>query len=290
LGLSEAVEKLQQHTGIIAEELSATAIGGGSVCKTYRLSSDEGALFLKLDRADFFEQFSAEVDGLKALEECGALRTPEVRSYGKTDTISYLFLEWLDLGPGSTASETALGHSLAQQHRATFTSFGWSRNNFLGATHQSNGLHDDWMTFWRERRLRFQLDFAAGNGLPIAYQQACTAVLDRIETFFGDEELSPSLLHGDLWSGNWGTLATGMSCVFDPAVYCGDRETDLAMTRLFGGFGHAFYDAYTAEWPLRHGWEKRVDLYNLYHLLNHFNLFGSSYLPQIKGALLRLVG
>jgi fructosamine-3-kinase len=289
LDLNEATEKLQQHTGITAEATDVTAIGGGNISQAYRVPSDEGPLFLKLGRSDSYEQFAAEVDGLEALEECGALRTPEILCHGKAGTIAYLFLEWLDLGRSSAAAETSLGRSLAQQHRATAKSFGWSRNNFIGSTYQSNELDDDWTTFWRDRRLRFQLDLAVRNGLPAAYRQAGAKVLAGLEIFFGDREIAPSLLHGDLWSGNWGSLAADVPCIFDPAVYRGDRETDLAMTRLFGGFGRAFYDAYMAAWPLRSGWEERIDLYNLYHLLNHFNLFGGGYLPQIRGTLTRLV-
>lgn len=289
MDLTEATEQLQQQTGIIATAEAATAISGGSISSAYRVPSKDGPLFLKLGRAGSHERFAAEVDGLRALRQCGALTVPMVYCHGRTESSSYLFLEWLELGTRSATTETSLGRALALQHRTTASSFGWARSNFIGATYQPNDQHDNWLTFLRERRLRFQLDLAARNGLPATEQAAGGAILDRLENFFGDDEIAPSLLHGDLWSGNWGELPAGVPCIFDPAVYCGDREADLAMTRLFGGFSSAFYDAYITEWPLRAGWEVRVDLYNLYHLLNHFNLFGEGYLAQVSGTLARLI-
>ena len=252
------------------------------------MPSSHGPLFLKLSSAGDCARFEAEVDGLRAIKECGALRVPAIYCHGSTETAAYLFLEWLELGAASTVAEMALGHSLAHQHRTTAASFGWPRANFIGASAQPNDLHDHWITFLRETRLGFQLDLAAKSGLPGAEQEAGALVLDGLENFFDDDEIVPSLLHGDLWSGNWGVLANDVPCIFDPAVYWGDREADLAMTRLFGGFGGAFYAAYMTAWPLRSGWERRVELYNLYHLLNHFNIFGSGYLSQVSGSLARL--
>ena len=289
LDLTEATRQLQHDTGITAQPDAATAVSGGSVCQAYRVPSSHGPLFVKLRSALDCHQFEAEADGLQTIDTCGALKVPTIYCYGSTETTAYLFLEWLELGARSTTAEIVLGHSLARQHTTTAASFGWSCDNFIGASAQPNHREDDWIAFWRDSRLGFQLDLAAENGLPATDQEAGAALLDRLENFFGDEEIVPSLLHGDLWSGNWGVLAADVPCIFDPAVYCGDREADLAMTRLFGGFGPAFYDAYMTTWPLRPGWERRVDLYNLYHLLNHFNIFGTGYLPQVSGSLVRLV-
>ena len=140
----------------------------------------------------------------------------------------------------------------------------------------------------RGKHLVAQLRLAADNGLPAELQTLANHVLERLEAFFAAHTPRPSLLHGDLWGGNWGATKDGVPYIFDPAVYYGDRETDLAMTRLFGGFGPDFYRAYAQAWPLATGWEARVPLYNLYHLLNHFNLFGSGYLPQLSDTLRRL--
>ncbi len=288
MNLTQATHELQRNTGIEAEPTEATAVGGGCISQAYRVPSSQGPLFVKLNHAVGVAMFEAEADGLQALQDGGALAVPAVYCVGRVEETAYLFLAWLDLVAKTPAAETALGRGLARQHRISSDHFGWRRDNAIGSTHQPNDPHDNWIDFLRDRRLGFQLNLAAGNGLPRAEQEAGAALLSGLERFFGGEAPAPSLLHGDLWSGNWGSTTSDVPYVFDPAVYFGDREADLAMTRLFGGFSRAFYDAYMTEWPLRPGWESRVDLYNLYHLLNHFNLFGGSYLPQISGVLARL--
>ena len=285
MNLTQATHELQRNTGIEARPSAATSVGGGSISQALRLPSSQGPLFVKLNHAVGLAMFEAEADGLQALQDGGALAVPAVYCVGSVAETAYLFLEWLDLGTKSAAAERALGEGLACQHRITSEHFGWRRDNAIGSTQQPNEPHKNWITFLRDRRLGFQLSLAADNGLPRADQQAGAALLGELERFFAGGAPVPSLLHGDLWSGNWGSTTSGVPYVFDPAVYFGDREADLAMTRLFGGFTRAFYDAYMTEWPLPSGWEARVDLYNLYHLLNHFNLFGSGYLPQISRVL-----
>ena len=187
--------------------------------------------------------------------------------------------KWIDFGGRTALAERRLGAGLARQHRATADQFGWHRHNTIGATPQRNTQTADWIEFLRRERLGFQLDLAARRGLPGELLARGRRLLAGLEAFFPGHRPGPSLLHGDLWSGNWGADADGSPYIFDPAVYHGDREADLAMTRLFGGFGRGFYTAYEEAWPLPRGWERRVDLYNLYHLLNHFNLFRGG-LPQ----------
>ena len=288
MSLRAATRQLQRDTGIKAEPDEAIPVGGGGINRAYRVPSDRGPLFAKLNNTVALTMFEAEADGLKALENTASLAVPKAHSLGRVAETAYLFLEWLDLGAKSVAAETALGVGLARQHRVAGERFGWSRDNVIGATPQPNEPANDWVEFLRERRLGFQFALAAENGLPRETQDAGSELLDRLERFFDVEVTVPSLLHGDLWSGNWGASASDVPYIFDPAVYYGDREADLAMSRLFGGFGAAFYDAYADEWPLPPGWEARVDVYNLYHLLNHFNLFGSGYLGQVSGALARL--
>jgi protein-ribulosamine 3-kinase len=168
---------------------------------------------------------------------------------------------------------------LANAHRKPGPRFGWAHDNYIGATPQQNGWCDDWAEFWYERRLKPQLDMARASGF---------ALPDVPSSLLKGHQPQPTLLHGDLWSGNAGFTAQG-PVVFDPAVYYGDREADLAMTELFGGFPKAFYRAYDEAFPLAEGYERRKHLYNLYHLLNHLNLFGSGYLGQVKSSL-RLLG
>lgn len=178
------------------------------------------------------------------------------------------------------AAGQQLGVQLAQQHRITTGRFGWHRQNTIGSTPQCNDWCDDWQTFFRERRLRFQLELARRNGHGDALLASGERLLQVLPALIGDHRPAPSLLHGDLWSGNTAMDADGVPVIFDPAVYFGDREADLAMARLFGGFGREFLDGYELAWPLPPGAEARVDLYNLYHVLNHLNLFGTGYLER----------
>jgi fructosamine-3-kinase len=234
--------------------------------------------------------FAAEAAGLEELRAANAVRIPQVREVGVNVTHAWLHLEWLQLSTrASAAAEAALGEKLALQHRYAAARFGWHQDNTIGRTPQLNGWSESWVTFFRERRLRYQLDLAARNGYSGRLQQRAALLLERIDAFFTDYRPIPSLLHGDLWGGNWGADDAGEPVIFDPAVYYGDREADLAMTRLFGGFGPDFYNAYTTAWPLDAGARTRRDLYNLYHVLNHVNLFGGGYLPQAHALIENLL-
>jgi fructosamine-3-kinase len=232
--------------------------------------------FLKVNDGRFADAFAAEADGLAALRKTG-LRAPEPLAHGVVAENAYLLLEYLELkGSGDFA---ALGRMLATAHREAGPRFGWPRDNYIGSTPQKNGWSDDWAGFWRERRLRPQIELARSRGFDVEIPS-----LHLLQ----NHHPQPSLLHGDLWSGNAGFTSEG-PVVFDPAVYYGDREADLAMTELFGGFPREFYKAYNEVLPLPEEYGKRKHLYNLYHLLNHLNLFGGGYLGQVK-ATLRLLG
>jgi len=190
---------------------------------------------------------------------------------------AFLILEYLELGSGNVDAHRLLGEQLARLHRNSASKHGWFRDNTIGSTAQHNPREDDWPRFFARHRLGFQLDLAERNGLAPAAVEAGRELGDRLHALFVDYHPQPSLLHGDLWSGNVAYTGNGAPVLFDPAVYYGDRETDIAMTELFGGFGSAFYDAYGAAWPLDTGYAVRGDLYRLYHVLNHFNLFGGGY-------------
>ena len=182
-----------------------------------------------------------------------------------------------------------LGRRLARLHRVTGSRFGWDRDNTIGATPQVNTPGSDWIAFWREHRLGFQLGLAARNGHGGRLQQRGGQLMEKLPEFFRDCTPAPSLLHGDLWGGNAGFDASGDPVIYDPAVYYGDRETDIAMTELFGGFSADFYSGYNAEFPLDAGYAHRKDLYNLYHVLNHLNLFGGGYGAQAERMIDRLL-
>jgi fructosamine-3-kinase len=233
--------------------------------------------------------FAAEAAGLAELAHANALRVPNVLAVNIEEDTAFLALEWIDLKPASASSEKRLGERLALQHRVTRERFGWDRDNTIGSTPQLNRSCSQWSEFFREQRLLPQLTMAKQNGAGRDVIDRGQQLCERLHVFFETYRPVPSLLHGDLWGGNWGTDANGEPVLFDPSVYFGDREADLAMTKLFGGFGSAFYAAYQSAWPLASGADVRVTLYNLYHVLNHFNLFGSSYLRQAQGMIQRLL-
>ena len=264
--------ELKQSLGISSEKRTA----GGCIHDCYRVSIAGATRFLKTNSEEYEDAFAAEADGLAALRLAG-MRAPEAFSNGIVKGQAYLVMEYLELG--GRKDFAALGRMLAAAHRKPGPRFGWRRNNYIGATPQQNGWSDDWSGFWMERRLRPQVELALRNGFKIN--------LPPISALKGHEP-KPSLLHGDLWSGNAGFTADG-PVVFDPAVYYGDREADLAMTELFGGFPREFYEAYDEVWPLEEGYERRKPMYNLYHLLNHLNLFGGGYLGQVESTL-RMLG
>lgn len=230
--------------------------------------------FLKTNSPDRQDLFAAEAQGLLALRNAG-LRAPQPLAHGVAGGEAYLLLEYLELQ--RQGDFAALGRMLAKAHRQPAAHFGWARDNYIGSTPQKNAWCDDWAQFWRERRMRPQLEIA---GLDVD--------VGALDQWLQNHQPQPSLLHGDLWSGNVGFTQSG-PVVFDPAVYYGDREADLAMTELFGGFPREFYQAYEDTFPLAEGYDKRKHLYNLYHLLNHLNLFGRGYLGQVRSCL-RLLG
>ncbi len=262
---------------------SAHRVGGGSINSGFRVSDTTGlTYFLKLNTPAFLEMFEAEREGLQALGGADCLKVPQPLACGVAGDSAFLMLEWLKLSGHDRGALESLGQGLAQLHRVTGDRFGWHRDNTIGSTPQINKRDVDWVRFYRERRLRYQLERAAANGYGGKLQEKGERLLEKFPQLFAAYNPRPSLLHGDLWGGNWGVTADGQPAIFDPAVYFGDREADLAMTRLFGGFGPEFYRAYQAAWPLDDGFDVRQDLYNLYHVLNHLNLFGGGYLAQAE--------
>jgi len=269
-------------------------VHGGSINRCVRWPAAGGDAFVKIADAAGLAAYEAEAAGLRELAAAHALRVPAVLGVGEVDGQAVLALEWLDLSGEGVESDAGcqarLGEGLAMQHRVSAARCGWHRDNTIGATPQQNAEDADWVRFFQQRRLGYQLDLAARNGLEPAIVERGRELCARCGAFFSSYRPRPSLLHGDLWGGNAGRLAaTGEPVVYDPAVYYGDRETDLAMTRLFGGFGPAFYAAYQSAWPLDQAAGTRRTLYNLYHVLNHYNLFGGAYGRQAAGMIDRLL-
>ncbi len=253
---------------------------GGSINECYRWESETGPIFVKVAPVRGIAMLDAEAAGLAELRRANAVRVPQVLGVGTCGDDAWLALEWIQSGTDTRATDSLLGEQLARQHHTTQKAFGWSRDNTIGSTPQLNEWDGDWLRFLRDRRLGYQLKLAAQNGFTGRLQDRGAVLLADLGGFFASYRPAASLLHGDLWGGNRMTDQQGQPVIFDPAVYYGDREADLAMTRLFGGFGGSFYSAYAAAWPLDSGAVARTDLYNLYHVLNHLNLFGAGYLGQ----------
>lgn len=268
---------------------SRAEVGGGSINTAYRIRGKGLTCFVKVNRADKAEMFSAEAAGLEEIARTKTVRVPKPVCHGASPGASWIVLEHLELRPGDDKAMRALGRNLARLHRAPRDRYGWDRDNTIGSTPQTNSQADDWVAFWRERRLGYQLRLAAANGHGGRLIANGERLLEKLPAFFAGYRPPPSLLHGDLWSGNAAMEAGGEPVIFDPAVYYGDREADLAMTELFGGFSRSFYAAYGSEYPLDAGYATRKHLYNLYHVLNHLNLFGGGYGAQAERMIEQLL-
>jgi protein-ribulosamine 3-kinase len=288
--LAGIARELSALSGLCCAPAPERALSGGSIHRAYRWPAGRESLFVKVASAADHEMLAAEADGLAELAAARALRVPKVLALGQAEAGSFLALEWLEPARADAHSERRLGEGLAALHRVTAPRYGWRRDNYIGRTPQRNEpLQEDWLAFLREQRLRPQLVLAAAWGFDTLAHSG-TRLLERLPQLLAGHEPPAALLHGDLWGGNWLTTRSGEPVIFDPAVYFGDRETDLAMTRLFGGFGRAFYEAYEGSYPLPAGAPLRGELYNLYHVLNHLNLFGAGYAAQTHALLERLQG
>jgi len=264
-------------------------VTGGSINECYLWPGDAGPMFVKVAPLEARGMLEAEAAGLAELEWAHAVRVPRVLASGHTEGAAFLALEWIDTGGAGPECEARLGKELAALHAVTAPRFGWARDNTIGRTPQVNAASEDWAEFFRERRLRPQLQMAAAHGFADLPAAAGERLLESVQGLLAGHRPAASLLHGDLWGGNWLASAAGEPVLIDPAVYYGDRETDLAMTRLFGGFGEGFYQAYQAAAPLALGWQARAELYNLYHVLNHANLFGGGYARQARAMIEHLL-
>ena len=279
---------LREHDIRVSDSDMPRPVGGGDISSAWRVRADDHHVFLKTGPASSYEMFLAESEGLGELDKAGAVRVPKVLGCVVSGTEAILALEWMNFEPANSGAEQRLGRLLAKQHRCRDERFGWHRDNTIGATPQANTWSDDWVQFLGEHRLGFQLDLAAKNGFDGSLQRDGRRLIDSLARFFSGYWPEPSLLHGDLWGGNW-AVADGEPVIFDPAVYYGDREADIAMTMLFGGFGSDFYAAYEKAWPFERGVEERLELYKLYHVLNHLNLFGSAYLSRAESLIRKLL-
>lgn len=266
-------------------------VGGGSISSASVLHLSDGtSLFLKKNCRGPGDLFVQEVRGLLALHATGGPRVPRPVALFSDSSCAYFLMEYIETGRKSSSFFRRFGARLATMHRENRqTHCGFEADNHIGATPQKNRREKDWHQFFREHRLMYQVHLARERGF--LDSTACT-LAERLgnrlrELLPPPDDHRPSILHGDLWGGNYLVDSRGEAVLIDPAVYYGHREADLAMTELFGGFGAQFYQGYTDEWPLEPGYSSRRDIYNLYHLLNHLNLFGMSYAGSCLAVLQR---
>ena len=270
----EITGKVEEH--IKSKIVTATSLSGGCIAQSYRLDLQCGkTLFVKTHPT---QDFTKEANGLNELRKACAVAVPRVVLHAK----NFLLLEWIASGRKSTHFFKDFAVKFAQLHRYTSERFGFYEDNYIGSMPQKNTpLMENWSEFYHQHRLLFQIKVAEKKGYTTArLTQAFTAMEKKLPRLMAGSENTASLLHGDLWSGNYMVGENGEAVVIDPAVYYGNREADLAMTMLFGGFPGEFYEEYHKEYPFAPNYEKRIDLYKLYHILNHMNLFGVSYRNQ----------
>lgn len=264
---------------LLCVKLTTTqAISGGDISEAYLLETETERFFCKINKnAEAFEMFLAERSGLEAISKTNVIDTPLVLLCEKVEKGGFLLMEYIEPKKASSKEMELFGHQLAALHQFSGSeTFGWNINNFIGSLSQSNNSYSDWPSFYIEERLLPQLKIACDlERLSKDEIPSEERLLKTCENLF--PETKPSLLHGDLWSGNYLISTNGTPYLIDPAVFFGHNEVDIAMTRLFGGFDSSFYHAYSEHFPKVNGEKERNDIYQLYYLLVHLNLFGSSY-------------
>lgn len=274
--VTEHINRIQ-NTNIHFKTIES--VSGGCINQAWKITdSNKQFWFIKENECSLVAMFEAEAEGLNEIQRSNSIRVPKPLCYGKTNDFSYLVLEYIPMQ--SSTNQRVSGKQLAKMHKTSHKRFGWHRNNTIGSTPQLNTQYTQWAEFWKEQRLLYQLELAHHKGYPDSAYEAGLKLAENLELFFSTYQPTPSLLHGDLWGGNCATDLKNNPVIFDPALYYGDRETDIAMTELFGGFNQQFYSAYDAAYPLDSGYKTRKILYNLYHILNHYNLFGGGYASQ----------
>lgn len=292
--LSQAITRMWGNdTSIIRR----TPIAGGDINEAYGLELTDGScVFMKRNRTEARSFFEAEAAGLCAIAQTGTIRMPRILCLGTEEGeggYSFLLLEYVMGGSSDSHYWETFAHQLADMHRAPTDGFvgegryGFCEDNYIGRTKQKNAARDSWVTFFRDCRLEPQFQ-RARQYFSTEEEKKAAWLLVHLDEYLTEPE-HPSLLHGDLWSGNVMAGNDGKAWLIDPAVSVGHAEADIAMTELFGGFPKKFYAAYRESGLLQPGYERRRDLYNLYHLLNHLNLFGGAYLSSVKQILRKYV-
>ncbi len=283
----ELASAISRATGTTFNVTNRGGLAGGCINSAFRLCDGSRCYFVKLNSANYQSMFEAEYAGLQELASSGAIRVPTPIMTGVADGQAFFVAENITMG--GSGDPQRFGQQLAQMHRTTSELFGWHRDNTIGATPQINDQESDWVTFLQRHRFGYQLQLAVNKRGGRRIHDLGMPLIEELPRFFESYQPESSLLHGDLWGGNYAYSEEGEAVIYDPAVYYGDREADIAMTELFGGFSPKFYAAYEEVWPLDRGYSIRKKLYNLYHIINHFNLFGGGYGSQAEGMIQQLM-
>lgn len=263
------------------------SIFGGDINQAYKLSDEKRCYFVKTNDEAQLPLFEAEIIALKEIQQSCTIQVPKALVCGVYGKQSYLVLEFV--GMQEAASNVLFGEKLAQLHLYQASRFGFQMDNYIGTTLQTNSWSDDWITFWQQQRLMPQLMLCKQNGYSGQLIDKGLELIEKTPYFFQSYQPKASLLHGDLWSGNYSSTLFGQPIIYDPASYYGDHEVDLAMTELFGHPSHDFYSRYQEIYPLDDGFNERKLFYNVYHILNHANLFGGGYQQQAINSIERLL-
>lgn len=293
MALNETVKSalsgaLSSYLGRPAAPASVRSVAGGSINSAYRVTAGNESFFVKVNAADTCpEMLAKEAKGLKFISENSHFKVPEVIEVGLAASQQYMVMQFIESAAEANGYWEQFGAELAHMHRSSADLFGLEYDNYMGSMVQYNRCAEKWADFFVEQRLLPQIKAArdAGKADP-SMVRGFDRLFSKAEDLFPVEP--PAAVHGDLWSGNFMTGPDGRAAIFDPAVYFGHREVDIAMTRLFGGFDPAFYRGYHAAYPLEPGWEQRIEIANLYPLMVHVNLFGGGYAAQVKTTLARL--
>ena len=278
---------LIDKSGLKVGKLVANPVSGGDINRAYRLNDGQHQFFVKTNSPERLMMFEAEMIGLNEIQSSNSIRAPRAFGCGMVGQQAFIVMEYIELS--GRPDPVLLAQQLATMHRYTRDQFGFAVDNTIGSTPQVNSFSRDWAGFWQQQRLGYQLSLARTNGFGNELFDTGMRLNEQVSHFFSDYTPLASLLHGDLWSGNQGADGAGNPVIYDPACYYGDHEADLAMMELFGSPGQRFFDAYDDLFPIEAGYNVRRELYNLYHILNHANLFGASYLSQAKQMIASLL-
>ena len=285
---ADIIDQIAAASGINCGARSITPIGGGCSHSAFLLTGGVHPVFVKIAQHHLIESLQSEASGLMQLRQTNTIRVPDLYCTGISGDHSFIAMQGIEFGAAKAHSYTLLGEQLAALHQHQSPTFGTTHDNYIGTTPQINTRSNNWFSFWRKHRLGYQLQLAKQNGASLSLIDDGYRLGASMEALFATSPVA-SCLHGDLWQGNWGFDKQGQPLIFDPAHYYGDRETDIAMTHLFGTAQSAFYTAYQHHYPMSGNYRQRQIFYNIYHILNHYNLFGGRYLDQAQIMIQKLL-